>query len=114
MSQNLPSAASALRVNLSMMNTSSESLRARNVFIVHQFTCTFYEQLDRVAQLVTCMATYACLTADLGVASSIPTRSHSFVEYHEIISTVILFPSADSSKKGCCQLHARVCARSTG
>ena len=33
---------------------------------------------------------------------------------HEIISTVILLPSAVSFKKGCCQLQAKVCARSTG
>ena len=33
---------------------------------------------------------------------------------HEIISTVILLPSADSFKKGCCQLQAKVCARITG
>ena len=33
---------------------------------------------------------------------------------HEIISTVILLPSADSFKKGCCQLLAKVCARITG
>ena len=32
----------------------------------------------------------------------------------EIISTVILLPSADSFKKGCCQLQAKVCARITG
>ena len=32
---------------------------------------------------------------------------------HEIISTVILLPSAESFKKGC-QLQAKVCARSTG
>ena len=39
------------------------------------------------------------LTADPGVASSIPARSHTFVEiYHEIISTVILLPSADSRR----------------
>ena len=50
----------------------------------------------RVVQSVTCLATDACLTADPGVASSIPARSHTFVEIdHEIISTVILFPSAD-------------------
>ena len=37
-----------------------------------------------------------------GVASSIPARSHTFVEIdHEIIFTVILLPSADSFKKGC-------------
>ena len=50
-----------------------------------------------------------------GVASSIPARSHTFVEIdHEIISTVILLPSSDSFKKGCCQLQAKVCARITG
>ena len=56
----------------------------------------------RVAQSVTCLATDACLTADPGVASSIPVRSHTFVEIdHEMISTVILLPSAGSFKKGC-------------
>ena len=35
----------------------------------------------------------------------------TFVEIdHEIISSVIL-PSAESFKKGCCQLQAKVCAR---
>ena len=66
----------------------------------------------RVAQSVTCLATDACLTADPGVASSIPTRYHTFVEIdHEIISTVILLSSADLFKKGCCQLQAKVCAQ---
>ena len=52
---------------------------------------------------------------DPGVASSIPVRSHTFVEIdHEIISTVILLPSADLFKKGCCQLQAKVSARITG
>ena len=42
-------------------------------------------------------------------------RSHTFVKIdHEIISTVILLPSADSFKKGCCQLQAKVCAQITG
>ena len=69
----------------------------------------------RVAQSVTCLAIDACLTADPGVASSIPARSHTFVEIdHEIISTVILLPSSDSFKKGCCQLQAKVCAQITG
>ena len=68
-----------------------------------------------VAQSVTCLATDASLTADPGVGSSIPARFHTFLEIdHEIISTVILFPSAESFKKGCCQLQAKVCARSTG
>ena len=44
-----------------------------------------------------------------------PVRSHTFVESDtEMISTVILLPSADSFKKGCCQLQAKVCARITG
>ena len=70
----------------------------------------------RVAQAVTCLATDACLTAIPGVTSSIPAQSHTFVEIdHEIIiSTVILLPSADSFKKGCCQLQVKVCARITG
>ena len=83
---------------------------------------TFANSLDsdqdrrgRLAQSVTCLATDACLTADPGVASLIPARSHTFVEIdHEIISTVILLPSADSFKKGCCQLQAKVCAQNTG
>ena len=63
----------------------------------------------------TCLATDACLTADPVVPSSIPVWSHTFVEIdHEMISTVILLPSADSFKKGCCQLQAKVCARITG
>ena len=69
----------------------------------------------RVAQSATCLATDACLTAYPGVTSSIPVRSRTFVEIdHEMISTVIFLPSADSFKKGCCQLQAKVCARITG
>ena len=74
----------------------------------------------RVAQSVKCLATDACLTADPGVASSIPVRYYTFVEIdYEIISTVILLSSADLFtadlfKKGCCQLQAKVCARITG
>ena len=64
---------------------------------------------------VTCLATDASLTADPGVASSILAQPHTFMESdHEIISTVILLPSAESFKKGCCQLQAKVCEQSTG
>ena len=68
-------------------------------------TCTCFKTSKRgpgrVAQSVTCLATDASLTADPGVASSIPARDHTFVEIdHEIISTVILLPSAESFKKG--------------
>ena len=66
-------------------------------------------------QSVMCLATDASPTADPGVESSIPAWSHTFVEIdHEIISMVILLPSAESFKTGCCQLQAKVCARSTG
>ena len=45
----------------------------------------------------------------------IPARSHTFVEIDpEIISKVILLSSSESLKKGCCQLQAKVCARSFG
>ena len=59
---------------------------------------------------------YRCVSdCNPGVASLIPARSHTFVEIdHEIISTVILLPSADSFKKGCCQLQVEACARITG
>ena len=68
----------------------------------------------RVVQSVTCLATDESLTTDPGGASSIPARSHTFVEMdHEIISTVILLPSAESFD-GCCQLQAKICARKTG
>ena len=47
-----------------------------------------------------CLATDASLTADPGVKSLIPARSHTFVEIdHEIISKVIFLPSADHSRK---------------
>ena len=50
-------------------------------------------------QLVTCLAADMCLTADPGVASSIPAWSHTFMEIdHEIIATAILLPSADSRR----------------
>ena len=69
----------------------------------------------RVAQSVICLATDASLTADQGVTSSIPAWSHTFVEIdYEIISTVILLPSAESFKKDCCQLQGKVCAQSNG
>ena len=57
----------------------------------------------------------ACLAADPGVTRSILARSHTFVVIdHEIISSVSLVPSAESFKKGFCQLQAKVCAGSTG
>ena len=65
-----------------------------------------------IAQSVACLTADTCLTADPGVASLIPGRSHTIMEIdHEIFFTTILLPSADS---GWCQLQAKVCARSTG
>ena len=65
------------------------------------YVCACPFMPGRVAQSVTCLATDAGLNAAPGVTSSIPVRSHTFVEIdHEMISTVILLPSADSIKKG--------------
>ena len=76
----------------------------------------FYYILRRLWQFIEMDTVQnTCLTADPGVASSILARYHTFVEIdHEIISTVILLPSADLFKKGCCQLQAKVCAQITG
>ena len=74
------------------------------VFFSCQCTCISQRITRTSSRSVTCLATDACLTAYPGVASSIPVRSHTFVEIdHEMISRVILLPSADSFKKGCCQ-----------
>ena len=44
-------------------------------------TIAAYNMLPgRLAQSVTCLTTDACLTAIPGVGSSIPARSHTFVE----------------------------------
>ena len=66
-------------------------------------------------QSITCPTTDAYLTADPEATSLTQARPHTFVKKdHEIISTVILLPSTDSLKKGCCQLQAKVCAQITG
>ena len=71
------------------------------------FVTYHMQTVPPVAQLV------ASTTADPAVASSIPARSHTFVEIdHEIISMFILL--FRWFKKGCCQLQAKVWARSTG
>ena len=81
----------------------------------HTQTCKQGTKIGCVPQSVTCLATDARLAADPGDGSLIPARPHTFVEIdHEMISTVILLPSADSFKKDCCQLQAKVCARSSG
>ena len=105
-------------VNLTTVFLCKPTVGQFTITFAHSYTSNWQLGLlesGRVAQSVTCLATDACLTADPGVASSIPARSHTFAEIdHEIISTVILLPSADSFKKGCCQLQAKVCAQITG
>ena len=50
--------------------------------------------LGRVAQSVVCLTTDVCLTADTGVACTIPARPHTFVEIdHEINKLTTLFSS---------------------
>ena len=68
-----------------------------------------------LAQSVTCLTTNACLTADSGITSLIPSPFPYFRGIdHEMLFMDIFLPSDDSFKKGCCQLHAKVCAQSTG
>ena len=73
------------------------------------------ETLTLLNLLSTFLKTCSGLTQVTYEKKKIPARSHTFVEIdHEIISTVIFLPSADSFKKGCCQLQAKVCALITG
>ena len=51
-----------------------------------------------VCNVSECLTAGTCLTADLGVTSLIPARSHTFMEIdREIISMAILLPSAGES-----------------
>ena len=80
---------------------SSEStlVRMAHCWKSHVTVQTFLNTGPRL-QSVTCLATDACLTADPGVPSLIAAQSHTFMEIdHEIISTVIFLPSAESFKK---------------
>ena len=53
-----------------------------------------------LAHTVMCLATDASLSADPGVVSSIPARSHTFVEIvYETISTVILLLRLNHSRR---------------
>ena len=57
-----------------------------------------------------CLATDVCLTAEPGVTSLIPTRSHTFVEIdHEIISMVILPPRPLNHSKRVVDSYKRKC-----
>ena len=59
------------------------------VYFLIQIMYILIEKLQsRVAQLVTCLAKDAYLTADPGVTSLVLARSHNFLEIdHEVIST---------------------------
>ena len=91
-------------------------LNHTTVLAVSNINVAYFKSLFNISNTpVICNHGLPPHSADPGVASSIPARSHTFVEIdHEIISTVILLPSVESFKKGCCQLQAKVCARSTG
>ena len=100
---------------IGQFSASNTAIRHLWTLKAHPNYSKYHNIPGRLAQTVTCLATDACLTADQGVASSIPAQSHTFMEIdHETISTVILLPSADSFKKVCCQLQAKVCAQITG
>ena len=71
------------------------------MFCSYIFPCILYNFWEQgyIAQSVMCLAADTCLTVHPGGASLIPARSHTFVEIdREIISTVILLPSADSRR----------------
>ena len=75
-----------------LKKTPATTLQDINTFAAKRDCSRIYCSLPNA----TTVEIYACLTADPGVASLIPVRSHTFVEIdHEIISTVILLPSAD-------------------
>ena len=68
--------------------------------ILYQILC---ENLPgRTAQSVMCLTADTCLTAYPGVTSLTTAWFHTFMEidheFHEIISTAILLPSADSRR----------------
>ena len=56
---------------------------------------------------------YICWTRAHSLSITLFPASTHLID-HEIISMVIHLPSAESFKKVCCQLQAKVCARSTG
>ena len=114
------------QANISQNNVTAEETKAQQRPKVVSLVCTAHEgQLSaapysikptqlvslkyliqgRVAQSLTCLATDVIQIADPGVPILILAGSHTFMEIdHEIISTVILLLSAESFKKGCCQL----------
>ena len=81
----------------------------RSTYEGHQYvywlkSSSFETQVARnniyIALSLTCLTADKSLTADPGVGSLIPARSHTFVEidFVEIVSTPILLPSADQRR----------------
>ena len=81
-----------LKNSIKCKQVCAADILSRHHFQMH--FCRHFKGLQcRLAQLVT------CLTADPGVASSVPAWSHTFVEIdHEIVSTVVLLASTDSRR----------------
>ena len=84
------------------------------------YFCGDYEIISMVILLPSSeiISTVPLIHSRRAVVSQKPKFDHGPGPYfggdNEIISMVILLPSADSFKKVCCQLHAKVCAQSTG
>ena len=100
-------------LDLTVDSSCLETMQVYFCFQIYEFILAYY---TGPGSAVGNLSGYRCVSdCNPGVASSIPAQPHTFVEIdHEIISMVILLPSADSFKKGCCQLQAKVCARITG
>ena len=96
-------------VFLSLTGGCTESSESTLVKVAHcwksHVTVQIFLNTRPRRQSVACLATDACLTADPGVPSLITARPHTFIKTdHEIISTVIFLPSAESFERRCCQL----------
>ena len=92
-----------------------------NISLLLMATETYFNLLVPEHQYKFCKPVCFVLISVIGrsylftICTLISARYHTFVEIdHEIISTVILLPSADLFKKGCGQLQAKVCAQITG
>ena len=92
-----------------------------NATIFHRLRYNGLEWVNRCPKLWHLTATSAAsihIVSLLSLSNSLNApilgRSHTFVEVdNEILSTVILIPSSDLFMNDCCQLQAKVYARST-
>ena len=67
----------------------------------------------RVAQSVACLG-YRCVSDCRSRGCKFDPGPVPYLNDHEMISEAVLLSSANSFKKGFCQLQAKVCARITG